>query len=533
MPPKQVQQATFDAIVREAIEEFGLTPHEALQDARQQLQKAGVSDFSNLITSIPDVDDQHNHDGISLPSAIETALNQANHSQLVAAITNLADKAANDTEVCGVAGANDAVRISILCLQYALRYPNHPAIAEKACALIQALCGNNEVNRSKFITEKQLDGVSFLKQMLASLDATDFTIPDSSAFAFDACNSLLGAMIAVQRKSETVKRKLAAASSLDHLTHLLDLSGSRAVDPNTKDATKYTKVFRRGCSIIKQLLSPDDRTVQVSETFNRARVLSGGQNVMESGLRPLSYSKHIPEISFHVVSEALTSADLQTSERIGLISDCITNVKLCAISDEICADVMSLGFTRVTITALRQYPESTSIAHSSLALLRNLAARDECKTELYECIDVVSSTLCKHSAASHIVVEYYAGFVASLCLRRADLASKVVQSGQMDDLLAAMVTHEQKCNVQRLGCLAVRNVCARDEGARVYLRNSTRAEEIIRKAWRNFGADCDETAYAALRDLDVLRDDEVRRDERYSMPAGFFSSKVSVEKCKW
>lgn len=48
--PKQITQETFDAVVRENMEEFEMDLHEAVQDAVDQFKTQGV-DMSNLITT--------------------------------------------------------------------------------------------------------------------------------------------------------------------------------------------------------------------------------------------------------------------------------------------------------------------------------------------------------------------------------------------------------------------------------------------------------------------------------------------------
>ena len=62
--PKQITQETFDAVVRENIEEFDMDLDEAVQDAKEQFKTQGV-DLSNLITSFvkdPDTGDlKHNN----------------------------------------------------------------------------------------------------------------------------------------------------------------------------------------------------------------------------------------------------------------------------------------------------------------------------------------------------------------------------------------------------------------------------------------------------------------------------------------
>jgi hypothetical protein len=48
--PKRISQETFDAVVRENIDEFEMDLDEAVADARQQFESQGV-DLSNLITT--------------------------------------------------------------------------------------------------------------------------------------------------------------------------------------------------------------------------------------------------------------------------------------------------------------------------------------------------------------------------------------------------------------------------------------------------------------------------------------------------
>lgn len=48
--PKQITQDTFDAVVRENIDEFEMDLAEAVEDAKDQFKTQGV-DLSNLITS--------------------------------------------------------------------------------------------------------------------------------------------------------------------------------------------------------------------------------------------------------------------------------------------------------------------------------------------------------------------------------------------------------------------------------------------------------------------------------------------------
>ena len=70
-----------------------------------------------------------------------------------------------------------------------------------------------------------------------------------------------------------MKRKIVAADSIDRLPQIAHASGKLVCDAS-KDVDKqvFAKLFDWICFAIRQVLTPNDSTVNFSEKLNRARV---------------------------------------------------------------------------------------------------------------------------------------------------------------------------------------------------------------------------------------------------------------------
>eukprot|EP00968_Pinguiococcus_pyrenoidosus_P023384 scaffold3747_cov240-Pinguiococcus_pyrenoidosus.AAC.1 len=98
-----------------------------------------------------------------------------------------------------------------------------------------------------------------------------------------------------------------------------------------------------------------------------------------------------------------------------------------------------------------------------------------------------------------LVQEHGLGTFAAGCLRRPDHSEALVHAGGVPSMLNAMRRHPDAVNLQRQGCLALRNMAARGSPLLREQILDEGAEEVLRHAGR-FQASVDE-AYAALRDL--------------------------------
>lgn len=521
MPGKQVSQTTFDAIVREAIDDFGLSEEEALADAKVQLQAAGVADFSNIVTTVPS-SGAASHPGVKFATDLRNAVN----AQEKITVLDLFSSVDATAEAIGVAGSNGAVEVVVAMLSEVIVSPPDSGVLsslKSICSAVATLCARNELNRMRFF--KSLDGVANLKCAIAlvnsSLQAASSDLNDSSEKCM-LCLCVIEvfrAVRAVQRLSESVKCKIAGDSTPTHLVSIIDTSAKQlsklkqAGEFKEEEAAGYERVISGVCGVIRQLLSADDNAAEFTETFNRARVFSGESSVMHSGLQPLQCSQSFLEVAFKVVSEYMENGGSAV-----MVADCIGAVRLCTLSDEICKMLMDMGYGDICAKMIQGSSSDAVLTRAVVSLLRNLSGRDQCKTQLAKLVAPISNAVNEHGARDALLAEHFCGFVAGLCLRRPDLSRTLALEDVLDTVVKIMKCSGGKPGVLRAGCLALRNASSRDEEAKLRVRSIGGVESIIRMSQSKFAAQCDSVAYDALRELDFLADSEMRYDSRYKLP---------------
>lgn len=529
MSGRQVQQQTFDAIVREAMEEFGLSPEEAMVDAKEQLAKTGITDFSNLCTSSLSSSTKSDQRAEGLTDALKSALD-ANEDAvqpdraLFSAVTELATAAEAAEDLSGLAGAHGAVELAVRALERAHEKQARHLIGP-SCSLIFSLCMRDDANRARFVVLETSDGVSALKNVLKT-QLTDGDDADDATF--ETMLHVSKAIMAVQRRSELVKQRIAEGESLVHLLAILRCAGDYVVSSIDRSGAKNAlRVFSTMCVLLRQFLSADDTSVEVSEAFSRARVLSGAYVVTEGGLSPLTGDNMITILAS--LAECAMNCDvLKGRMRQSCLSECISTTRACAQTDDICKQLFKLNLHEICFECLREFGDEDEMVAVSFRFIRNLAARDECKTSLASHLDVLQDVAQKHIAESSKVAEMYCAILAQLSLRRVDISREMATGGIMDGVVDIMRIHMDRKEVLSAACLSIRNVCSRDDVARRRMRDNVSAEKMLRDAWRAFPRACD-VAYYALLEMNVLADEELRRDSRYTMPAGFYSIKTSQE----
>lgn len=491
MPGKQVSQETFDAIVREAISDFSLSPPAALREAKAQLRAVGVVDFSNIVTSLAS---SGAHPVLPLVSALGRAVEAGGDAgALRAALQAVEGAARGDAEACGVAGEKGAVEMAVRAME--------AGVAGGAARVLGVLCGN-EVNRGRFL------GVS--GGMRAVVGAVCAVAGEGKEG--DVCD-VLGAVRVLVEKSEGAKaRFVAGGEALEAVLGVLERA-------------KAARVVGACCGVLRALLAADDVTQIAGETFNRAKVVCGVGSVMESGLVPLSEGvTPLPEILAVVmrrlIDEVNECPDGEESAALSLSSrallDCFVVARMCAVSDEICERLVELGYLQLTRECLECGAPPLPLARGCFGLLRGLAARDQAKAAL--CGDLgLAARVAEAHKGDAALLERFCGLVAAVCLRRADLAARA-EGAVGAAVLGAMERFGGREGVQKAACGAVRNLVVRNGGVGERWRREGVAERLLRRALREFPGSCGDVAYNGLHALDVLEDAEMRRDRRYTTP---------------
>lgn len=525
MKRQQVQQETFDEIVREGMEEFGLTAEEAISDAKEQLTKTGVTDFSNLdlISHLGSSPSDSERQAEFLTNNLRNALgNDSDVDFFHDAVTKFCEALGNANELSSHVGSLGAPELVASALIRAQNSAKHVVLP--CCKMLFFLCLNDNANRNRFEKLESPDAVISLKEVLEGV--CSYSWNDTWGDKDSVTLSVLKAISAVQRKSEQMKKRIASGETPQHLLHVLQDAGTRVLRAdNMEKAALLLALFKTACFVTRQLVTPDDPGVEVSEAFARARVLGGGSNVTESGLRPLSGELTVIDVLANVIHGVVESKEsvLSIHHRKSLLLEGFSSVRSCAIADEICKSVIDHGLVAVSARCVRDYNESEDMLLVVLKLARNVAARDDGKTVVFERLGIFTEMATSRIPSSELISEAYAALISQVSLRRTDIARELATAGTAQILLTAMQTHADCVPVQKMSCTAIRNMCSRDDVARQRVRDCSGVEEIVRKMWSRYGRSCDE-AYYALREMDVLADSELRRDVRYKMPPEFFKS---------
>lgn len=531
----QVQQSTFDAIVREAINDFGLSPNDAVVEAKQQLQMTGVTDFSNLSLTPTDNSDQSQvqpRPGETLAVALHQALQcqTVDNSAIAQAARTLEDAARRDRAVAAIAGECGAVDDAAQLCRHALY--SSPLFTE-ACALVAALCGRSEANRARFVGggQESCGGVEHLKglvRMVATQGAAAFDEKGQARECHADAASACKAVAAVLWRSERAKVRFSAGEALQHILDIMHIAGVQMsngatgddVNPRRGDALR---ALASACLVVRQLVTPDDASVTVGETFTRARIFGGAKAATESGLQSLSSDEGVLHIIGNIGQRGCEhKLAVGGEERKNVLKECILTGRSLLQCDENCKVAVESGMLDVCITCMQEFCEDDSMVMACMGLIRNLSGRDECKSAIYKEIGTIRAVGEGHLNDAK-VAETYFGMLSRLCLRRGDIGGGLVMSGACDEVLRAMHIHGKQSSVMSVGCHLIRNVCSRDDEAKQHLREGKVAERRLRAAWRAYPKECD-MAYYALLEMDLLAASEMRRDERYTMPASFFKA---------
>ena len=498
MSGRQVLQSTFDAIVREGITDFGLSPTEAVSDARAQLTAAGVTDQSNLSDPTSSGAADVRLRAAELLAALRADLAQPRD---VPAGERLARRledhlARPPQELAAVFGAEGGVADVARALERGAGEVEAEAeagagagkwrLADAAAGAVAGLARGNEANRGRFVGG-DVDAVVCLRRVV------------EAGWRSGRAAAALRALRVLQRRSEAVKQRVAAGGFLETLLRAVAGGGAGG-----------WAQFHAAAGVLRESLGADDATVQAGETFNRARVLGGGGGATASGLRKLSGAGTVADAVSRVAAAAGDDA---------VVGECVRLGRASAIADEVCMQLHAQRFHAAAAALLERRAGDARVVASCVGLLRNMSGRDAAKSAVFGEMGRVTRVVRGGAAADAGVAEMFCGLVGAVCLRRADVAGGCARDGAVEVVVQAMRTHAA---ARRAGCLALRNLCARCEAARERVR-AAGGEAAVREAWREKG--CDEVAYAALREMGALRDEEERRDERYTMPAGFFESR--------
>ncbi|XP_051146934.1 uncharacterized protein LOC127262330 [Andrographis paniculata] len=444
-PPKgatrTISQQAFDEMVRENIDDLGMDPAEALDDAIQTLTLQGV-DLTGIITCLP---------GESNP--VIECLGKLREEK---AFPEILDPLNELNVLCKDKGSGNA------------------SIASKngAVELLISIC-------SKLRKESQglASALNALASVIHDLQSSEIfkenggprIIVDILKGERGDANTLEGcfAVVAAAATGNEVLKDSFMDLKIDELIFQVLKERNVGTVPSIYDA-------------IRIILTSDDNRVLASQVFGYARKFS------ELGIAEILVDSLREEASFpHLTSAAIA-------------------LKSVAVNDEICRSIASAGGIDVILNCIDNSGllGNSGVAKTCCSLLSKLAGSDANKAAIVEKggMDRLLNLSARFSDDPSVLQEIMS-IICTLCLRSMENSACAMESGAGDLAIQAMQKFPASDQLQRNACFMIRNLVVRNpENRKLLLGNGI--EELIRRAKQTHKS-CKDAATDALRDLGV------------------------------
>lgn len=454
----RISQEAFEELVRENMEDLGMDPAEALQDAVHTLTLQGV-DLSGIVQCVPGQGSANDHPVVhSLGSLRHLLDSKALDSQdlLLPLLHNL-------TAFCTFTATDRATNLAI-------------AAKKGGIELLTSLSSQIATSRSAnhHLTLSTLNALACLLHDVPSAEiflkhGGPCAIMDILQFSgqnLDVLNACCSVVSAAATGNEILKESFMNLKIEERIIHIMKTHNKGSI-PSLYDA-------------IRVLLTSDDNHVVASQVYGYARKFA------ESG-----------------VAEALVQSLAEGISSPSLVSASVA-LKAVAVNDEICRSVAEKGGIDSILRCIDDSGKqrNKTVARTCCSLLSKLAGSDTNKLAIAE-----KGGMDRLIQLSNIfyddpsVLQEVMYLFSVLSLRSPDHATRAVEAGAGELAVKAMQKFPTASQLQRNACLMVRNLVARNPENRVILLNNG-IETIIRKARENHES-CKAAATDALRDLGI------------------------------
>ncbi|XP_077369859.1 armadillo repeat-containing protein 6 [Festucalex cinctus] len=449
MALRRITQETFDAAVRENVDEFEMDPDEALREAVEQFQSQGV-DLSCIVKAVPAAtsDDKHQEQTHEILQALE--------SLSVAQDSPDSTKAAADikcfTEQC--------------LLGFAQRYL---AAQKGAYPVILSYC-------QKSMGEREATFAA-----LSALSALTDGQPD--LLDADGKRFLLDALEQHQDDSSVTRAAISAVrhACLKHEQNRQDLVKAGALPLLTSAVKRHSgcaEVVKEASAALRIMTFDDDVRVTFGHAHEHAKMIV----LQHNGLKVLIDSAKAHNDNITVLSEL-----------------CATLSRL-AVRNEFCQDICDLGGLKLMMTLLAGSYESAELVRQVLSAIRAVAGNDDVKDAVVKAggVQLIVIAMNRHMIIS-AVCEQGCACLSVLALRKPNNCKVIMEEGGALAAVQAMKSHPGVVNVQKQACMLLRNLVSHQPNYSQPILEMG-VEALILQALRAH-RDCGDAAKAALRDL--------------------------------
>ncbi|KAK7273966.1 hypothetical protein RIF29_15034 [Crotalaria pallida] len=464
MTARTISQEAFDELVKENIEDLGMDPTEALQDAIQTLTLQGV-DLSGIVTCVPGEGNVRDNPVIQSLERLKQLDSKSRDLFCGEVLDEVAELFNKLSELCAAQGSGN-VNVNVNA---------NAAVATKngAVELACSLC-------SKIPSGSVVAIVSSLKAMTSLLHDLQSTgtfhnsngpgivigFLNDNKQNLDVLNSGFRVVASAATGNEIVKESFMELKVDELIMEIMTLNKNLGIQ-SLYDA-------------IRVLLTPDDNRVVASQVYG--------------------YARKFAKIG---IAEALVDSLRAGLGSPDLVSASVT-LKAIAVNDEICKSIAEKGGIDAILRCIEDSGEqgNKAVAKVCCSLLSKLAGSDTNKSAVVEKggMDKLIKLSARFADDPSVLQEIMA-IISVLSLRSPENAARAIEAGAGDLAIQAMQKFPAAHQMQRNSCLMIRNLVVRNPENRAILLNNG-AEKYIRKAKQTHG-NCKNAATDALRDLGV------------------------------
>lgn len=443
MSLRRITQETFDAAVKENMEEFEMEPTEALNEAVEQFESQGV-DLSCIVKAVPAqscVEQQEDH---LVLKALES-IRIGNDLQTLSDIKEF-------TEQCS--------------LGFAQRY----LAAQKGAypIILSFIKTSTEVHEATQAGLLALAALTDGQPDLLDVDGQQLLLDILKKYQ-DSSSVLCAAIRAVRHcclKHEQNRQDLIKGGVLPLII--------RAITQHNVSA----ELVKEASAALRVMTFDDDIRVTFGHAHEHAKMI-----VLEhNGLKIL-----IDAAKAHLNNTSVLSELCATLSRL-------------AVRNEFCQDICDLGGLKLILPLLADNCDSSELVRQVLSAIRAIAGNDDVKDAVVNAggVQLIVIAMNRHISNAG-VCEQGCACLSMLALRKPNNCKVIMEDGGTMAALQAMKTHPDVVNVQKQACMLLRNVVSR-------MRNYSQpilemgAEALIAQALQNH-QDCSDVGKAALRDL--------------------------------
>lgn len=451
---KRISQDTFDAVVKENVEEFEMSPEEAAEDAIKQFESQGV-DLSNIITF------QSSSEGEGSKPVTE---------KIKEALTILKDLSLAETALTDDDKQDLLETMKILSKEFEGPF---------SCRSFAATIGGCEILMDLIRIHR--DNLTALRQALLTFASFINGQPDLlEAEAIKLICSILSAEIGNPEtviatvqfiRTSCIKHEMNRQSYVEEgaIGHLIGILGKQKCNG---------PVVKETCATLRGLIVDDDIRVPFGKAHDHAKAI-----VEEGALEAL----------FSVL-------DVSDSSDQSIVGEVMATLGRLAVRNEFCQKIVDLGGLKYVSGAMAEHMSNQVMMKQIISMTKAIAGNDDVKVAI---VSVGGVPLILQAIHTHIrvaqVCDAGCSALATIALRNPSNGNVIMSSGAAEIIVQVMSVHPKKVGVQNSACMAIRNLVARSrEHCQPFLEVG--AEALIRQALSL--PECNDLAKAALRDLD-------------------------------